>query len=447
MEGRPRLAGLAHRPEPGHDDHGISPCCAPRPARCPPMRGSSSSAGGSRPTTGRCSRRSRELSGGRVAVLPTASGEPREAGEETRDSFRAYGIASEVVRARQGQLSARPRSTPKLVALLERYGSFYFTGGDQALIVQALIQDGKPTPALAAIRRRLGGGRAGLGQQCRCRDHERPHDHQRQLGRGPGPSAGRRAARHQAQHRRAASASSRSVWSTSTSCSAGGWGGWWRRCWRPAGRHGFGIDENTAMVIAGGRLTRAGRDRADPRRRLAAHRQAGGRGSGRAQAQLSRSRRQPGSRLAQGAAGAGQAAGPRPRALLPRAHPGRQGGLRRLHHARDPGPAGRGRPRALPQRDHLGLRPCQRQRGRGRDQPRTARQGADRAWRPGPAGDGARLRSAPARALRQQCGVLPQPGAGRHGRARHGGRGRPAGAAGQPAAGRLRACWPSCASW
>ena len=34
--------------------------------------------------------------------------------------------------------------------------------------------------------------------------------------------------------------------------------------------HGFGIDENTAMVIADGRLTRAGRDRADPCRRARA---------------------------------------------------------------------------------------------------------------------------------------------------------------------------------
>ena len=47
---------------------------------------------------------------------------------------------------------------PQLVALLERYGSFYFTGGDQALIVQALVQDGKPTPALQAIRRAWAAG-------------------------------------------------------------------------------------------------------------------------------------------------------------------------------------------------------------------------------------------------------------------------------------------------
>ena len=49
---------------------------------------------------------------------------------------------------------------PKLVALLDRFGSFYFTGGDQALIVKALIQDGQ---ADAGARRdpALPGWRAG----------------------------------------------------------------------------------------------------------------------------------------------------------------------------------------------------------------------------------------------------------------------------------------------
>ena len=321
-----------------------------------------------------------ELSGGRVAVLPTASSEPREAGEETRDSFRAYGIASEVIALDKDNYRTAAFD-PKLVALLERYGSFYFTGGDQALIVQALIQDGKPTPALQAIRAAwaagglVSGSSAGAaimsdpmitsGSSVEALVHPpaaEPHDTRLSIGRGLGFFPLGLVDQHFLQRGRLGRLVAALL--------------------ATGGRHGFGIDENTAMVIAGGRLTRPGRDRADPRRRRAADRQAGGRGSGRAQAQLSRPRRQPGSGLAQGAARAGQAAGARARALLPRTDPGRQGGVRRLHHARDPGPAGRGRPRPLPQRDHLGLRPCQRQRGRGRDDPRAACQGADRAWRP-----------------------------------------------------------------
>ena len=92
-------------------------------------------------------------------MLPTASSEPREAGEETRDSFRAYGIASEVVPLDKDNYRTAAFD-PELVALLERFGSFYFTGGDQALIVQALIQDGE-ADAGAARRSAPPGLRAG----------------------------------------------------------------------------------------------------------------------------------------------------------------------------------------------------------------------------------------------------------------------------------------------
>ena len=94
----------------------------------------------------------RELSGGRIAVLPTASGDPDDVGREARDSFRAYGITSEVVPLHKDNFRTAAFD-PKLVAQLERFGSFYFTGGDQTVIVQALVQAGKPTPALEAIRR------------------------------------------------------------------------------------------------------------------------------------------------------------------------------------------------------------------------------------------------------------------------------------------------------
>src|SRR5262245_60033347 len=92
------------------------------------------------------------LSGGRVAVLPTASGEPIAAGEEVRDGLRAWGIESEVVPLDKDNY-ATAAFDPAVLALLERFGSFYFTGGDQSLIAKALVQGGAETPALQAIRR------------------------------------------------------------------------------------------------------------------------------------------------------------------------------------------------------------------------------------------------------------------------------------------------------
>ena len=86
-----------------------------------------------------------ELSGGRIAVLPTASGEPREAGEEARDSFRAYGFATEIVPIDKDNYRTAALD-PSVVRMLDRFGSFYFTGGDQAMIVKALIQDGGADP-------------------------------------------------------------------------------------------------------------------------------------------------------------------------------------------------------------------------------------------------------------------------------------------------------------
>jgi cyanophycinase len=194
-----------------------------------------------------------ELSGGRVAVLPTASSEPREAGEETRDSFRAYGIASEVVPLDKDNYRTAAFD-PKLVALLERYGSFYFTGGDQTLIVQALLQDGQPTPALTAIRAAWAGGGLVAGSSAGAAimsdpmitsgssvealvnpPAPDPHDTRLSIGRGLGFFPMGLVDQHFLQRGRLGRLVAALL--------------------ATGGRHGFGIDENTAMVIAAGRLT------------------------------------------------------------------------------------------------------------------------------------------------------------------------------------------------
>lgn len=91
------------------------------------------------------------LSGGRILVFPTASGEPKEVAEETVAAFRSHGFE-----AAAALLTAENAATrafdPGLVAEVGAWGSVYFTGGDQAKIVAALQQGGAETPVLAAIR-------------------------------------------------------------------------------------------------------------------------------------------------------------------------------------------------------------------------------------------------------------------------------------------------------
>ncbi|PZQ51632.1 MAG: cyanophycinase [Rhodovulum sulfidophilum] len=91
------------------------------------------------------------LSGGRILVFPTASGEPREVGKETVAAFRGHGFEAEVCDLHAGN-AARAAFDPRNVAMIGDYRSVYFTGGDQSKIVDALIQKGAETPVLAAIR-------------------------------------------------------------------------------------------------------------------------------------------------------------------------------------------------------------------------------------------------------------------------------------------------------
>ena len=195
----------------------------------------------------------RALSGGRIAVLPTASGEPRAAGEEARDGFRAYGIESEVVPLDKDNWRVAAFDA-EVVALLERFGSVYFTGGDQTLIVRALIQDGRETPALAAIRRAFAAGgliagssagaavmsdpmitSGGSVEALALPQAGEPHDTRLSVGRGLGFFPLGLVDQHFLQRGR--------LGRLVAALAATGW------------RRGFGSDENTAMVVADGRLT------------------------------------------------------------------------------------------------------------------------------------------------------------------------------------------------
>jgi cyanophycinase len=91
------------------------------------------------------------LAGGRILVFPTASVEPATVGEESAQVFRSYGFETAVA-----PLTAENAATlafdPELEARIGAFGSVYFTGGDQSKIVVALAPGGVETPVLRAIR-------------------------------------------------------------------------------------------------------------------------------------------------------------------------------------------------------------------------------------------------------------------------------------------------------
>jgi cyanophycinase len=93
----------------------------------------------------------RERSNGRIAICSMASGYPEEVGLETVDEFRAQGFYAEHVPI---YFENRDRSAfdETLIERLRAFGSVFFTGGDQSRIVGTLIQNDRETPALQAIR-------------------------------------------------------------------------------------------------------------------------------------------------------------------------------------------------------------------------------------------------------------------------------------------------------
>lgn len=97
------------------------------------------------------------LSGGRILVFATASSEPEEVGRETVEVFRAHGF-DVGLSAVHGPEAAKAAADPAQAALVASYGSVYFTGGDQALITGALAPEGRDSAVLTAIRAALSAG-------------------------------------------------------------------------------------------------------------------------------------------------------------------------------------------------------------------------------------------------------------------------------------------------
>jgi cyanophycinase len=108
--------------------------------------------------------------GGSIAVIPAASGEPQASLDAFAANLERHGVApSRVVRVRLAQVddpktieneaewSANGANFAE-IAKIERASGIWFTGGDQARIIQALRPDGKDSPMLKAIRKRLKAG-------------------------------------------------------------------------------------------------------------------------------------------------------------------------------------------------------------------------------------------------------------------------------------------------
>lgn len=91
------------------------------------------------------------LCAGRLLIFPTASGEPRTVGAETAQVFRGHGFEVEVVLL-DIQSAGTLAFDAGLVTRIEAAGGVYFTGGDQAKIVAALVRGGRETPVLGALR-------------------------------------------------------------------------------------------------------------------------------------------------------------------------------------------------------------------------------------------------------------------------------------------------------
>jgi cyanophycinase len=110
-----------------------------------------------------------ELAGGkgaRFVVLPTASGDPQEAAKGQVAALNAHGAVAEalpVAPEMKGVDLAQAVRDPALIAKVRAANGVFFTGGDQARIVDTLRPGGVDSPLLVAIRelQRRGGVVAG----------------------------------------------------------------------------------------------------------------------------------------------------------------------------------------------------------------------------------------------------------------------------------------------
>lgn len=105
-----------------------------------------------------------ELSGGKGArwvVLATAAARPEASAAAIVEALRRHGADAEalpIAPRLPGTDAAAEARNPRWIARVEGARGVYFSGGDQARIVDTLLPGGEPTPVLAAIHRLLARG-------------------------------------------------------------------------------------------------------------------------------------------------------------------------------------------------------------------------------------------------------------------------------------------------
>ncbi len=91
----------------------------------------------------------------KIAVFPTASGDPERVGRITVEALARYGADAFVVPLALTKMEMDPLAAvkdPALIALVKAADGVYFTGGSQARITKALrSEDGAETPMLEAV--------------------------------------------------------------------------------------------------------------------------------------------------------------------------------------------------------------------------------------------------------------------------------------------------------
>lgn len=109
---------------------------------------------------------------GRIVIIPAASAAPAESATAFMDAMESYGVSSDRVdiasiaviddpstREVDESTWARGAYATSEVAKIEAASAIWMTGGDQARLIQTLTaSDGGDTPALAAMRERLAAG-------------------------------------------------------------------------------------------------------------------------------------------------------------------------------------------------------------------------------------------------------------------------------------------------
>jgi cyanophycinase len=108
--------------------------------------------------------------GGKIAIIPSASGEPQASLDAFAANLVRYGVdGSRIIQIKLAEIDDPETSVDEAawagnasdageIAKIQTARAIWFTGGDQARTMRLLADKGKDTPMLAAIRKRLKSG-------------------------------------------------------------------------------------------------------------------------------------------------------------------------------------------------------------------------------------------------------------------------------------------------